>query len=295
MRVLLSILFLVLIFTAPVAAAPIHDAAKKGDVAALDALLAAGADVNESDGFGTPLYFAARRGHLAAAKLLIERGADVNASAKFGPALVAAAAKGKIELMTLLLQNGANPDAQFEGQAALHIAVKLGCLDWVKALVAAGANINAESTDRKTPYHLAKLIGQAEIAGYLMANGVNLPKPAPISAKLAGADAEKGRVVFDRVCSSCHFVELEKGRKLGPNLWDVVGRDKASLADAGYSDVLRAWEGVWTYEDLNTFLFGPMVTTPGVIMETPGIEDETERVNLIAYLRTLSDTPMALP
>ena len=37
-----------------------------------------------------------------------------------------------------------------------------------------------------------------------------------------------------------------------------------------------------------------MVTTPGVIMEAPGVEDETERVNLIAYLRSLSDTPLPL-
>jgi len=75
----------------------------------------------------------------------------------------------------------------------------------------------------------------------------------------------------------------------------VSGRDKASLGEAGYSDALRAWEGVWTYEDLNIFLSGPMVTTPRVIMETPGVEDEAERANLIAYLRSLSDTPMPLP
>ena len=90
MRVFPAIFVFFLVFAGPAAAAPIHDAAKKGDVAALEALLTAGADVNESDGFGTPLYFAARRGHVAAAKLLIERGADVNASAKFGPALISA-------------------------------------------------------------------------------------------------------------------------------------------------------------------------------------------------------------
>ena len=52
---------------------------------------------------------------------------------------------------------------------------------------------------------------------------------------------------------------------------------------------------MWTYEDLNTYLFGPTLTTPGVLMEIPGVPDETERVNLIAYLRTLSDTPIPLP
>ncbi|TDQ27987.1 c-type cytochrome [Phyllobacterium brassicacearum] len=58
---------------------------------------------------------------------------------------------------------------------------------------------------------------------------------------------------------------------------------------------LLGWEGVWTYEDLNRYLFGPMLTTPGVKMETPGVPEETERVNLIAYLRTLSDKPIPLP
>lgn len=52
---------------------------------------------------------------------------------------------------------------------------------------------------------------------------------------------------------------------------------------------------MWTFEDLNRFLLEPMATTPGVAMETPGVPDETERVNLIAYLRTLSDKPAPLP
>ena len=60
-------------------AAPIHNAAKTGDVAAITAALDAGADVNASDGTATPLYFAVRRGHLEAAKLLIERGAEARA------------------------------------------------------------------------------------------------------------------------------------------------------------------------------------------------------------------------
>ncbi len=46
---------------------------------------------------------------------------------------------------------------------------------------------------------------------------------------------------------------------------------------------------------LNRYLFEPMLTTPGVYMETPGVPDETERINVIAYLRTLSDKPNPLP
>ncbi|MFK0690869.1 ankyrin repeat domain-containing protein [Mesorhizobium sp. IMUNJ 23033] len=276
-------------------AADIHDAAMNGDVAAITAALDAGAGIDESDGTATPLYFAVWMGHVEAAKLLIERGADVNAQTTGGPPLMAAVGTGKIDLLKLLLERDADPNSNRGGEFALHVAVTLDCLDCVKALVEAGADVNAKTMDGKTPLHLAKSRGQREVADYLLSHGVVLPTPAPISMKLATADVEKGRTYFTRRCTSCHNVEPRGGNKIGPNLWSVVGRDKASVANMRYSDTLLGWEGVWTYEDLNRYLFGPMLTTPGVKMETPGVPDDTERVNLIAYLRTLSDEPIPLP
>jgi len=279
-------------------AAAIHDAAKKGDIAAIAAALDAGANVNDFDGFAPPLFYAVNRQHLDAAKLLIERGADVNVGSKIGgPPLMAAVARNRLEFITLLLAHGANPNSTVGNETPLHVAVKHGCLDCVTALVEAGADVNARTADftTRTPIHLARFYEHSEIADYLMAHGVVLPKPAPIAAKLAAADVENGRAYFGRNCGGCHNNEPRKGVKIGPNLWEVVGRDKASLPDANYSKTLRAWEGVWTYEDLNTYLYGPTLTTPGVLMETPGVPDETERVNLIAYLRTLSEKPIPLP
>ena len=278
-------------------AAAIHDAAKKGDVAAIAAALDAGAGVDESDGQATPLYLAVRGGHFAAAKMLVERGADVNAAPTplLGPSLLPALAKRRVDLINLLLDGGANPNSYRGREAAIHIAVRSDCLDCVKAMVEAGADVNAKTKDGKTPLHLAKLKGQREVADYLVSHGVVLPTPAPISMKLATANVEKGRASFSRLCDGCHSVEPQSGGGTGPNLWSVVGRDKASLANSRYSDALLGWEGVWTFEDLNKYLLEPMLTTPGVYMETPGIPDETERVDLIAYLRTLSDEPVPLP
>ena len=279
-------------------AAAIHDAAKKGDIAAIAAALDAGANVNDFDGLATPLVYAVNRQHLDAAKLLIERGADVNALSKVGGSpLMAAVAKKRLEFITLLLAHGANPNSTVGKQTPLHIAVKNGCLDCVTALVEAGADVNARTADSfiRTPIHLARSYEHSEISDYLMAHGVVLPKPAPIAKKLAAADVEKGRIFFSKNCDGCHNNEPRKAAKNGPNLWEVVGRDKASLPDANYSKTLRGWEGGWTYEDLNTYLYDPILTTPGVRMETPGVPDETERVNLIAYLRTLSDNPIPLP
>lgn len=276
-------------------AADIHDAAMKGDVAAIAAALDSGAEVDASDGTATPLYYSVWMGHIEAARLLIERGADVNAQTNLGPPLMAAMGTDKMNLLKLLLDRGADPNANSRSESPLHVAVNLGCLECVRALVEHGADVNAKTEGGKTPIHLAKRMGQREIAEYLMAHGVVLPAPAPISMKLASADVEKGRIYFTDQCGRCHNAKPNAGKKIGPNLWGVVDRDKASMDDMQYSATLLAWQGVWTYEDLNRYLFGPMLTTPGVKMETPGVTDETERANLIGYLRTLSDKPIPLP
>jgi cytochrome c len=133
------------------------------------------------------------------------------------------------------------------------------------------------------------------VAGYLMAHGVVLPNPAPVTAILATADPEIGRIFFNENCADCHYDEPNQGRNHGPNLWGVVGREKASMKESPYSKVLREWGGVWSYEDLNIYLYGPTLTKPGGLMEVASIPDENTRADLIAYLRTLSDTPMPLP
>lgn len=86
-----------------------------------------------------------------------------------------------------------------------------------------------------------------------------------------------------------------EGPRRGRTCGTSSARDKASVAKMRYSDALLAWQGVWTYEDLNKFLLDPMLTMPGVYMEMPGVPDETERINVVAYLRTLSDKPIPLP
>jgi cytochrome c len=296
MRIFVLLILMMYLAPSMSLAAPIHDAAKKGDLAAITAALDAGADANGKDVFATPLYYAVKGGHLEAAKLLISRGANVETPSIWGPPLLPAVFDGRIEFVRLLLVNGANPNAQLQSKTALHTAAERGWLDGVKALVEAGADVNAPlSPNHQAPIHLAKLNKHGEVADYLMAHGVVLPKPAPISSKLAAADVEKGRAIFTSDCGQCHFKEPEKGRKTAPNLWGVMGRGKATLPDQGYSDALQAWGGDWTYEDMNTWLYRPLATTPGAFMEITGVEDDTERANLIAYLRTLSDKPIPLP
>ncbi len=293
MRWCVGSLIAIFILASLAAAAPIHDAAKKGDVAAITAALEAGANINESDGWATPLWYAARRGQEEAAKLLIARGADVNLATKSsGPPLHGAIERKNPILVKMLLASGANPNAT---NSALYMAVKSGCFECVTALVDAGADVNAPNDIREPPIHPAKSIGFREIADYLVAHGAVSPKIAPISTKLGTADPVKGQAVFVKNCVQCHYIEPKKGTKTGPNLWGVVGRQKASIEHFPYSETLKNWGASWSYEDLNGFLWGPALTAPGVRMKFPGIEDEAERANLIAYLRSQSDAPVPLP
>jgi cytochrome c len=294
MRVVLSF-FLLLIFGLPGAqAAGLHDAAREGDVAAIAAALDGGADVNADDG-GTALYIAAKRGHLEAVRLLIERGADVNGYSKSGTALLAAVSRNKIEVIRLLLEKGADPNLQFDGDSVLHVAARGSCLACLKALVDAGADVNEMNKNGETPLHLALRLSIPQMAEILVANGVVLPKPAPISDKLATADVNQGEAIWERRCLGCHHIHIGKEYHFGSSMWDIVGRERAAEANRTYSAALKAWKGKWTYEDLNVFLFAPMSTTPGVVMEFSGLPEEADRVNLIGYLRTLSDTPQPLP
>ena len=292
MRWCFGCLIAILALTSPAAAAPIHNAAKEGDVPAITAALEAGADVNGSDGWATPLWYAARRGHEDAAKLLIARGADVNLTTKSsGSPLLGAIERKSGVLVKLLLASGADPKAK----SALHLAAKSGCLECVTALVDLGADVNALNELREPPIHAAKLIGLHEIADYLASHGAVTPKIAPVSDKLGAADPAQGLALFEKNCAHCHHTEAKKGNKFGPNLWGLVGRQKASMQNFSYSEALKNWGASWSYEDLNAFIWGPAIAAPGVRMKFAGIEDEAERVNLIAYLRTQSDKPEPLP
>ena len=59
--------------------------------------------------------------------------------------------------------------------------------------------------------------------------------------------------------------------KVGPNLWGVVGRPKASHEGFNYSDAMKAKGGNWTPEDLASFVHGPKTFVPGTKMLFPGI------------------------
>lgn len=119
--------------------------------------------------------------------------------------------------------------------------------------------------------------------------------PDPVSPLLASADVAKGLKLFKK-CAACHSYEEGGTHKQGPNLWNIVDRDKGGVADfGGYSKAMAAAGGVWDYESLNEFLAKPKNYMKGTAMNFGGFKKASDRANIIAFLREQANTPVALP
>lgn len=119
----------------------------------------------------------------------------------------------------------------------------------------------------------------------------------PLGVLLASADAAAGQTAV-RKCQSCHNFAEGAGNKQGPELYGIVGRVEGSLAGFAYSDGMlehQANGDIWSYENLDAFLTSPKTYTPGTKMSFGGIKDPVERANILAYLQTLSPTPVPFP
>jgi cytochrome c len=119
------------------------------------------------------------------------------------------------------------------------------------------------------------------------------PEP-PLPPLLAKAEVKKGEEDV-KVCETCHNFKEGAGAKIGPDLWNVVGRPVASFPGFTYSDALKKIGGDWTYEKLNTWITNPQAMAPGTKMAFAGEKNPQKRADILDYLHTLSDKPVPLP
>ena len=115
-----------------------------------------------------------------------------------------------------------------------------------------------------------------------------------ISALMAMGDANSGEKIFKK-CAACHSIVKEGKNKIGPALYNVVGRQVGGISDYKYSKALMNYKKTWTIEELNGFLLKPAKWIKGTKMAYAGLRKEKDRASVIKYLNQSSDNPMPLP
>ena len=115
-----------------------------------------------------------------------------------------------------------------------------------------------------------------------------------IVALMSLGDAKTGEKVFKK-CAACHSIVKGGANKIGPALYNVVGRKVAAVEDYKYSKALVAYTKNWTFEELNGYLIKPQAWIKGTKMAFAGLRKEKDRASVILYLNKNSDNPLPLP
>jgi ankyrin repeat protein len=160
--------------------AALFEAVRTDDIDATAALIAAGADIEarDPDTDATPLVIASFRGNIAVVEMLLAAGADVNSADRSGfTPLIGAAQFGHATLIPILVEAGADLEALSitdNQKAALHFAAKNGHAAVVEALLNAGADVNVlVKSTHSTALMNAAYQGHMDVVKILLEHGAD--------------------------------------------------------------------------------------------------------------------------
>jgi len=148
--------------------------------------------------------------------------------------------------------------------------------------------------DNPPPLPEATAGGGEEKPGGEKPAGEAAPSGSEVIALLATADPKQGEADA-ALCKVCHTFDKGGAPLVGPNLYGIVGAKIAAHEGFNFTPALKAHEGEWTYELLDTWITNPQAFAPGTMMAFPGIPDAKKRANVIAFMRSKSDTLAPLP
>ena len=115
-----------------------------------------------------------------------------------------------------------------------------------------------------------------------------------IMAIMTQGDIASGEKIFKK-CAACHSINKGGKNKIGPALYNVVGRTVGGVDDYKYSKALASYGKEWSFEELNGFLKKPASYLKGTKMSYAGLRKEKDRASVIKYLNQSSDSPKQLP
>ena len=143
----------------------------------------------------------------------------------------------------------------------------------------------------KAPGYLVEV---DQVSSATETNTENIEVVVDIASLMAMGDIASGEKIFKK-CAACHSIVKDGKNKIGPALYNVVGRQVGGVNDYKYSKALLAYGKNWTFEELNGFLIKPAKYIKGTKMSYAGLRKEKDRASVILYLNQNNDNPKPLP
>ncbi len=114
-----------------------------------------------------------------------------------------------------------------------------------------------------------------------------------IMALFASTSAADGAKIFKK-CAACHSIAQGGANKIGPALWNVIGRKAGSVSGYKYSKAMLAHGKPWSFEEMDGFLTKPKDWIKGTKMSFAGLKNAKDRAAVILYMNENTDNPLPL-
>ena len=126
----------------------------------------------------------------------------------------------------------------------------------------------------------------AVVIGLGFCSAVSIVGVASAQIPLPAAKPADGAALFKQQCALCHTTNASDPPRLGPTLFNIVGRDAGTAEGFRYSAGFAGAKFKWDEQKLDQWLTDPQAMIPGAIMPYKQAKPEL-RVAIVSYLKEL--------